>query len=128
MTQDPIDSNPEFYRVVMENSRVRVLEYRDKPGDRTTSHVHPDSVMITLSAFKRRLVQGGHSVDVELEAGLTRWLDAQEHSGENTGTTPTHVMLVELKEPNPSHGDHMDPVTLGPSLPGDDAVGPGQPR
>ncbi len=127
MTQDPVDSNPEFYRVVMENSRIRVLEYRDEPGDRTTPHVHPDSVMITLSAFKRRLVQGGQSVDVELEAGLTRWLDAQEHSGENTGTTPTHVMLVELKEPDPSRGDHKDPITLGPSLPGDDAVGPGRP-
>jgi len=83
--------------------------------------------MITLSAFKRRLVQGGQSVDVELEAGLTRWLDAQEHSGENTGTTPTHVMLVELKEPDPSRGDHKDPFTLGPSPPGDDAVGPGRP-
>lgn len=128
MTNDPIESNPEFYRVVMENSRVRVLEYRDEPGDRTTPHVHPDSVMVTLSAFQRRLVQGDHSVDVDLEAGVIRWLDAQEHSGENTGATPTHVMLIELKEPDPGRGERQDPATLGPSTPGPDVVGPSQPR
>jgi hypothetical protein len=110
----------------MENSRVRVLEYRDAPGDRTTPHVHPDSVMVTLSAFKRRLVQGDQSVDVDLEAGLTRWLDAQEHSGENTGTTPTHVILVELKEPIPSPRGREVPATLGPSLPGGGLAGPGR--
>ena len=126
MAQDPIESNPELYRVIMENSRVRVLEYRDRPGDRTTPHVHPDSVMVTLSAFKRRLLQDNQSVDVDLEAGLTRWLDAQEHSGENTGTTPTHVILVELKEPSPSRGDREDPATLGPSLPGGGLAGPGR--
>ena len=127
MSRDPIESNPQFYRVVMENSRVRVLEYHDKPGDRTTPHVHPDSVMVTLSAFKRRLVQGDEVVDVDLGAGLARWLDAQEHWGENTGTTPTHVMLVELKEPETARVAREDPATLGPSLPSDDLVGPGRP-
>jgi hypothetical protein len=84
--------------------------------------IHPDSVMVTLSTFKRRLVQGDQSVDVELEAGLTRWLDAQEHWGKNTGTTATHVMLVELKEPDPGRGDHDEPAMLGPSIPSDDHV------
>jgi len=50
MKNDPVMTNPQFYRVVMENERVRVLEYRDRPGDRTTPHQHPDSVMYTLSA------------------------------------------------------------------------------
>jgi len=27
------------------------------------------------------------------------WLAAQEHSGENIGTTETHVLFVELKDP-----------------------------
>ena len=119
MADDPVESNPDFYRVVMENDRVRVLEYTDQPGDRTTPHVHPDSVMVTLSDFKRRLVQGERSVDVELEAGLTRWLAAQEHSGENIGTTPTHVMLIELKEAPPGHGERSGQDPLGPSTPAD---------
>jgi hypothetical protein len=98
MAEDPVESNPTLYSVVMENERVRVLEYRDRPGDLTTPHAHPDSVMITLSDFDRRLHQGGRSMDVSLGAGLVRWLPAQEHAGENIGSTETHVLFVELKE------------------------------
>jgi quercetin dioxygenase-like cupin family protein len=96
---DPVASNPEHYRVVFENDRVRVLEYTDQPGDQTTPHAHPDSVMYTLSSFRRRLVSGDNQRDVALEAGTTGWLPAQEHHGENIGDTPTHVIFVELKEP-----------------------------
>jgi hypothetical protein len=97
---DPTQTDPDKYKVVFENDRVRVLEYRDEPGQRTSPHTHPDSVMVTLSDFSRRLIgEGGQSRDVTLERGLVRWLDAQTHSGENIGTTPTHVLFVELKEP-----------------------------
>src|SRR5689334_4380749 len=97
---DPTATDPDKYSVVFENDRVRVLEYRDEPGARTLPHEHPDSVMITLSGFDRRLIAAdGASRDVTLEPAQVRWLDAQTHSGENTGTTPTHVVFVELKEP-----------------------------
>ena len=46
MSGDPIETNPDLYKVVFENERVRVLEYQDVPGDRTTPHGHPDSVMV----------------------------------------------------------------------------------
>lgn len=98
MADDPVASNPEHYRVVFENDRVRVLEYRDVPGDRTTPHAHPDSVMYTLSSFRRRLVAGDQEREVEMAAGTTGWLPAQEHHGENIGDTPTHVLFVELKD------------------------------
>ena len=98
MTLDPVATNPEHYWVVYENDRVRVLEYTDRPGDRTTPHEHPDSVMHTLSAFRRRLHSGGSHRDVDMPAGLTGWLPAQQHSGENIGDTPTRVLFVELKE------------------------------
>jgi hypothetical protein len=101
MSSDPTESNPRHYRTIFENDRVRVLEYSDRPGDNTTPHRHPDSVMITLSSFRRRLKAGDHEAEVELEAGLARWLDAQEHSGHNIGDTETHVIFVELKEPRP---------------------------
>jgi quercetin dioxygenase-like cupin family protein len=98
MTLDPVHTDPDHYAVVFENHRVRVLEYTDRPGDRTTPHEHPDSVMYTLSAFRRRLHSGGQHRDVELPSGLTGWVPAQEHSGENIGDTPTHVLFVELKD------------------------------
>jgi beta-alanine degradation protein BauB len=112
--QDPVDTNPDLYRVIMENDRVRVLEYHDRAGDRTTPHEHPDSVMLTLSGFGRRLYQGDRSMDVTLEAGQVRWLDAQQHAGENIGDTPTHVIFVELKEATPG-----PPATTGPLGPTD---------
>ena len=34
---DPVVTDPEFYSVVFENDRVRVLEYRDEPGAARTS-------------------------------------------------------------------------------------------
>lgn len=49
MDRDPVITNPDLYKVVFENERVRVLEYLDNPGDRTEPHAHPDSVMYTLS-------------------------------------------------------------------------------
>jgi hypothetical protein len=110
---DPVRSNPQHYRVVLENDRVRVLEYVDHPGDETTPHRHPDSVMITLSAFRRQLRAGGEEVQVEIPAGSARWLDAQEHSGHNIGDTETHVMFVELKETRAD--DAQRPTRLGPS-------------
>jgi beta-alanine degradation protein BauB len=56
MPADPTSTDPTLYRVVFENDRVRVLEYRDRPGDRTHPHGHPDSLMLTLSSFSRQAV------------------------------------------------------------------------
>lgn len=112
MADDPTRTDPDKYKVIFENDRVRVLEYRDEPGQVTSPHSHPDSVMYTLSAFDRKLVaENGEGRDVSLEAGQVRWLDAQVHSGENVGSTPTHVLFVELKEAGDTSGD----ATLGPS-------------
>lgn len=111
---DPVVTNPEHYSVVFENDRVRVLEYTDQPGERTTPHTHPDSVMYTLSSFRRRLVSGGDSREVALTSGTTAWLPAQQHYGENIGDTPTHVLFVELKEPSGAAPPVRADTELGP--------------
>lgn len=112
MTSDPVQTNPEHYRVVFENERVRVLEYTDAPGDRTTPHEHPDSVMHTLSSFRRRLRSGDVQRDVDMPAGQTGWLPAQQHSGENIGDTATHVLFIELKDglPQQPGGPRLGPA------------------
>ena len=113
MTQDPVLTNPDFYRVVFENDRVRVLEYTDAPGDATTDHRHPDSVMVTLSSFRRRLLHGDQQREVEIPAGMASWLPAQEHRGVNIGDTETHTLFVELKEQAP--GGSEQPARIGPA-------------
>jgi len=111
MTLDPLVTNPDHYRLVFENDRVRVLEYEDVPGHVSTPHSHPDSVMITLSSFRRRLHAGDRTRDVELSAGAAQWLPGQQHHGENTGDTATHVLFVELKDPTTSPaGDALGPA------------------
>jgi len=99
MTTDPVASNPQLYSVIFENERVRVLEYLDHPGQQSIPHDHPDSVMVTLSAFDRRLSSGDRTLDVTMPAATARWLGAQNHSGFNIGHTDTHCIFVELKEP-----------------------------
>ena len=76
--RDPIDTDPDKYSVIFENDRVRVLGVpSDTPGARTHPHEHPDSVMLTLSAFERRLTIDDRVRDVALERGQVRWLDAR---------------------------------------------------
>lgn len=112
MTRDPTQTDPDKYKVIFENDRVRVLEYRDKPGDRTSPHSHPDSVMYTLSSFERRLIKGDQQRDVQLEAGRVLWVAAQQHAGENIGSTESHSIFVELKEPAPR--SQQPGASLGP--------------
>ena len=99
MKSDPAVTNSDKYKVIFENDRVRVLEYKDKPGDRTTPHDHPDSLMVTLSSFERKLQFDDKAITVSKKSGEASWLPEQKHAGENIGTTDTHVILVELKEP-----------------------------
>jgi hypothetical protein len=111
---DPCVSNPDAYHVLFENDRVRVLRYHDRPGHRTTVHAHPDSVMVTLSSFRRRLGVAERVVEVELTAGEARWLDAQQHYGENVGDTDSQAIFVELKDVRPTGAADADVPSLGP--------------
>ena len=97
--QDAVETNGDKYSVVLENERVRVLRYRDKPGDRTSQHAHPDYVLYAESSFRRRLTfPDGRQQDVDVKAGSVAWLKGHTHIGENIGDTNTDVIIVELKE------------------------------
>ena len=86
------------YKILLENACVRVLEYRDEPGDRTQQHHHPAFVLYALSAFERTLrLPGGKVLRRQFQAGDVMWSEAQTHIGENVGQTATHVFITELK-------------------------------
>jgi len=97
-SRDPVVTDGDKYKVVLENERVRVLEYRDSPGQRTSPHYHPDYVLCALSSFKRKLtLSDGREAVVEVTPGKVAWGKAQSHIGANVGDTETHVLIVELK-------------------------------
>ncbi|MEX0802482.1 MAG: cytoplasmic protein [Candidatus Binatia bacterium] len=98
--EDPVKTDPDKYKVVLVNERVRVLEYKDKPGQKTKMHTHPDFVLHALAPFKRKLtLSNGKTASREFKAGDVVWMNAQSHIGENIGETDTHVLIVELNEP-----------------------------
>ncbi len=100
--RDPIETDGDKYHVVLENDKVRVLEYSDKPGEKTHQHHHPDFILITQSAFKRRLTMAdGTVMEREFKSGEVVWMKAQTHIGENIGDTETHVLLIEPKTAAP---------------------------
>lgn len=99
--QDPAVTDPNNYKVILENERTRVLDYRDRPGEKTSQHRHPDSVLYALSDFDRRLTfPDSTSKILHLKTGDVFFLPAQVHTGENIGSTDTHVLLVEFKAPS----------------------------
>lgn len=109
---DPTRTDPDKYRPIFENDLVRVLEYHDTPGSKTSLHQHPDSVMYTLTAFERRLHFADGTRDVSMTPGQVFWLPAQVHAGENIGDTDTRVLFVELKTStaSPAHSSDAAPA------------------
>jgi len=100
LAQSPVETDGDKYKVVMENAQVRVLEYKDLPGEKTHEHRHPAFVLYAVSAFKRKIhLPDGKVLTREFKAGDVMYSPEQVHIGENVGTTPTHVIMVELKTP-----------------------------
>jgi len=97
--QDAVETDPGKYKAILENECVRVLEYNDRPGEKTHEHRHPAFVLYALSSFKRTLtLPGGKVLRREFKPGDVMWPDEQAHIGENVGDTPTRVIIVELKK------------------------------
>lgn len=95
---DPVDTDGDKYKVLLENDCVRVLEYRDEPGQITQEHQHPSFVLYALAPFERVIhLPGGKKINRTFAADDVIWSPAQTHTGENTGSTPTHAVIVESK-------------------------------
>lgn len=102
MAQDAAHTDGDKYKVILDNAQVRVLEYRDLPGDKTHQHRHPAFVLYALVPFQRKIhLPDGKSMLRTFKAGDVMYSDAQTHIGENVGSTPTHVILVEMKTAAP---------------------------
>lgn len=96
--EDPAVSDGEKYKVLLENDDVRVLEYKDQPGEKTHEHQHPRFVVYAVQPFKRRLtLSDGRVMTREFKAGDVLYSKGETHVGENIGSTPTHVIMIELK-------------------------------
>ena len=98
--QDPVKLSPQYYTIRLENDRVRVMDYRLKPGEKEVMHSHPRYVACFLSgATLRSAVPNGTVSETTVKAGDVVWRDPLSHTTENIGSTELHVLVVELKVP-----------------------------
>jgi beta-alanine degradation protein BauB len=96
--QDPVPRYPGNYKVLVENDRVRVLDFRLRKGDSEVMHSHPAHVLYVLEPFKIMFrLPDGRTATRETKAGDVLYSDAVTHSPTNIGTTDAHGILVELK-------------------------------
>lgn len=110
LAQDAATSDPRSFRVVLENDRVRVVEFRSRPGFGVCGqgmHSHPARVVVSLTGGKVRRTAADGSVSYpEIPAGHVSFAEAETHATENIGGAGTRTYMVELKGPDwrPSAG------------------------
>jgi quercetin dioxygenase-like cupin family protein len=96
--QDPVQQSPDFYRVLLENDEVRVLEYRLKPGQTEPLHSHPEGVVYGFNDSKIRVTSAdGKVTESAGKAGDVYWRKSVTHALENIGDTDVHSLAVEIK-------------------------------
>jgi beta-alanine degradation protein BauB len=102
LAQDAVTSDPRSFRVVLENERVRVLEYKSGPGFGVCGqgmHYHPDRVTVALTDAKVKLTNPqGKTVVRDIPSGYVFFAPAETHSTENIGGAGTRIYMIELKD------------------------------
>lgn len=98
--QDASVADPRSYRIVLENDRVRVLEYQSRPGMGVCGqgvHSHPARVSVSLTGAKIRKTEGGKVTFPEVPPGHVYFAEAETHSTEILGGLGTRTFIIELK-------------------------------
>jgi hypothetical protein len=98
--QDAVTSDPRSFRVVVENERVRVIEFRSRPGLGVCGqgmHYHPERVTVSLTGAKVRVTNAeGRSRVREVPPGHVSFEPAVTHATENIGGSGTRTYMIEL--------------------------------
>jgi quinol monooxygenase YgiN/quercetin dioxygenase-like cupin family protein len=98
--QDPVPLYPANYTVLVENDRVRVMDFRLRRGDSERLHTHPAHVLYVLEPFTVRFrLADGRTVVRQAKAGDVLFSEAVTHSPTNIGPGDAHGILIELKTP-----------------------------
>lgn len=113
MAQDPVPTYPDNYKVLLENDRVRVLDFQLKQGAKENFHSHPAAVTYVLAQFKIRFTFPDGTTRIrEAKAGEVFFGDSVIHASENIGDTDAHGLLVELKSSKKADGGGLSTEDL----------------
>lgn len=99
--QDAAKMQPRSYRIVLENEKVRVLEFNSRPGlgvCGTGTHSHPAHLTVALSPAKARVkLPDGKEFVAENTLGDIFWSEAETHEVENISGKDVRALIIELK-------------------------------
>jgi hypothetical protein len=100
---DAPQAQPQNFKVVLENDRLRVLEYVSRPGLAVCGsgmHSHPEHLTVVLSAGKVRIrtPDGKVVTTPETPPGLVFWSGAETHEVENVSGREMRSLVIELKQ------------------------------
>jgi hypothetical protein len=99
--QDATKMQPQAYRVALDNDKLRVLEYRSKPGMGVCGegmHSHPAHLTVVMVSGKVRVkLPDGKVIAADGKAGDVFWSEAETHEVENISGRNLHALLIELK-------------------------------
>ena len=96
--QDPVKIDPAHYRVLLNNSHVRVLDVHLKPDEKTPIHSHPNHVTYALTDGTLKFtLPDGKTNTVTFKAGQSTWRNAETHTVQNVGKNAQEALDIELK-------------------------------
>ncbi len=97
--QDIVSVLPETGKVRLENDRVRVVELRSPPANKTPMHSHPDFVMYSMTDSEIKFTYPRKKEEIKyFYFGEVTYFEAGTHAEENIGTIETHNLIIELKQ------------------------------
>ena len=96
---DPVRIAPETYKVLLDNSQVRVLQVRAKPRQTIPLHEHGvDRVAVYMVPFRLRVTpENGQPAESAGPAYEVRFAGPTRHVEENLNDKEFEVIAVELK-------------------------------
>jgi beta-alanine degradation protein BauB len=103
--QDPVQVDPQHYKIVYEDATLRVLRLTYGPGEKSVMHQHPfGGCVIFVTEFHGKSTDPNGEVTVEDHKPGEVACDSYRpgvfrHLPENIGDTSFEVILIERKPP-----------------------------
>ena len=98
--QDPVEQNPDIYKVLFENDEIRVIQVTYALGVKEKPHGHPRYVIKVIEGGRLMLyTDDADPVETVVDSDQVLLLDpVKRHWAENIGDTTVRIISVEYKE------------------------------
>ena len=100
LAQDAAKVDAKHYKVVFEDSVVRVLRVHYGPHEKSPMHSHPNAAAVFLTDMQSKFTMpDGKTEMMNAKAGDAKVMASFSHGAENMSDKPMEMVLVEFKPP-----------------------------